>query len=97
MVTELASTVVVFEFDPDTATTHRRQTVSTLPVTFTGTNTAAEIAVDARGRSLYVSNRGDDSIAQFTIEPGSGRLTPVRWVPSGGKTPRHFEIDPTGQ
>ena len=96
VVNELASTVVVFAFDPITAVVRGEQTVSTLPETFTGTNTAAEIAIDARGRHLYASNRGDDSIVQFDIDPGSGQLTGVGCVPSGGKAPRHFEIDPTG-
>ncbi len=34
------------------------QTISTLHEKFAGYNTAAEILVDAKGRFLYVSNRG---------------------------------------
>lgn len=94
---ELTSTLTVFNFESTTASLHPQQTISTLPDNFTGVNTASEIRVDAKGRFLYVSNRGDNSIAQFSIDPGNGRLTPVDWVPSKGNTPRNFEIDPTGQ
>jgi 6-phosphogluconolactonase len=33
----------------------------------------------------------------FGIHPGDGTLKPLQRVPSGGTTPRHFAIDPTGQ
>ena len=39
---------------------------------------------------------GHDSIAVFAIDPRKGTLTPVEYVPTGGKWPRNFEIDPTG-
>jgi 6-phosphogluconolactonase len=32
----------------------------------------------------------------FGIDAESGKLTPVERVPSGGRMPRHFVIDPTG-
>jgi 6-phosphogluconolactonase len=96
-VNELASTVTVFEHEPGSETLRGVQTVSTLPPDFSGSNTGAEIAVDARGRFLYVSNRGHDSIAVFSVDPGDGSLKPLEWVPSGGKAPRHFVIDPTGE
>ncbi len=44
---------------------------------------------------LYGSNRGHDSIATFAIGP-KGTLTFIEAVPSGGKTPRHFALDPSG-
>jgi 6-phosphogluconolactonase len=97
VVNEYSSTVTAFDFDPASATMRSRQTISTRHDDATGKNTAAEIAIDAKGKYLYVSNRSDNSIAQFEIESASGQLTPVGWVSSGGKTPRHFEIDPTGQ
>ena len=94
---ELTSTITVLEFDPTTASSQSKQTISTLPENFEGTNTAAEILVDSKGKFLYSSNRGDDSIVQFSIDPVSGMLTPIKWVSSGGKAPRNFEIDPTGK
>ena len=97
VVNELASTVTVFAYDPGPGVLRGVQTIPTLPGDFAGTNTAAEIEVDATGRFLYVSNRGDDSIAVFGIDPEGGSLTSLEWVPSGGRTPRHFAIDPTGR
>ncbi len=97
VVNELSSTVAAFAVDPGPGTFVRTQTISTLPKGFAGTNTAAEIAVDAAGRFLYVSNRGDDSIAAFRIDGDNGCLTPVERVPAGGRTPRYFAIDPTGR
>ena len=96
VVNEMTSTVTVFAYNPAAGTLHRVQTVPTLPKDFTGKNTAAEIAVDAKGRFLYVSNRGNDTIAVFGIDQDNGSLESPEWVPSGGKTPRNFVIDPTG-
>lgn len=94
---ELASTVAVYAFEQGPETLRAQQIISTLPEKFTGPNTAAEIAVDAGGRFLYASNRGDDSIVVFRIHPGDGSLKLLERVPSGGRTPRHFAIDPTGR
>ncbi|KAG1205949.1 hypothetical protein G6F35_011362 [Rhizopus arrhizus] len=54
------------------------QVLPTLPDTYTGNSRAAGISLDAHGCHLYVSNRGDDSIAVFRIDPVNGRLTPVQ-------------------
>ena len=97
LVNELSSTVMVFAFDSSSGQLHHQQTVSTIPRQFTGKNTTAEIEVDAGGKFLYVSNRGDDSIAVFVIDPRDGKLTLVERMPTGGKTPRHFKLDPTGK
>ncbi|MEG3123587.1 lactonase family protein [Sphingomonas sp. GB1N7] len=66
-----------------------RQTVSTLPADFTGTNYPAEIAINRAGDRLYVSNRGHDSIAVFAVAP-DGRLDPIEHVSTGGTWPRFF-------
>lgn len=55
----------------------------------------AEIAVHPNGKFLNASNRGDSSIAVFRM--GGGKLTLVGRVPTGGKTPRSFAIDPSGK
>ncbi|MCK7577588.1 MAG: lactonase family protein [Chromatiales bacterium] len=81
VVNEMASTVTVFAYQPGPGTLHRIQTIPTLPKNFSGKNTAAEIVVDAKGRFLYVSNRGHDSIAVFGIDPDNGNLTVSRVGP----------------
>jgi 6-phosphogluconolactonase len=54
------------------------------------------LAVDAKGRYLYGSNRGHDSIAVYAIDPAKGLLTFIEDDPTLGKEPRNFALDPTG-
>jgi 6-phosphogluconolactonase len=72
------------------------QALSTLPIGFTGGNTTAEILIDQAGTFLYVSNRGHGSIAVYEIER-DGTLRVIEHAAAGGRTPRNFSIDPTGQ
>jgi 6-phosphogluconolactonase len=92
---ELDSTVTVFANDGK-ETFRPIQKVSALPTGFSGQNTAAEIAIHPSGKFLYTSNRGNDSIAAFSIQSKTGRLAWIGNFSSGGKTPRNFEIDPAG-
>jgi 6-phosphogluconolactonase len=91
---EMDASVTVFANDKETF--RSIQKISSLPPDFSGENTAAEIAIHPSGRFLYTSNRGADSIAEFSVDPASGKLTLVGNVPTFGKAPRHFAIDPTG-
>jgi 6-phosphogluconolactonase len=97
LVNEMSSTITVFSYSADSGRLKELQTISTLPQGFKGENTTAEIEVDAMGRFLYVSNRGDDSVETFAIDPHTGALSFVQRTPTGGKTPRHFTLDPTGK
>ena len=90
---ELDSTVTVYRWDHEQA--EQLDIVGTLPPGWDGSNTTAEIGVAPDGRFLYVSNRGHDSIAIFAVSD-SGRLSPAGHVPSGGKRPRFFTLDPAG-
>ena len=58
-------------------------------------NTAAEVAISLDGNFLYASNRGEDSLVVFRIAPDDGALTLVQRISCGGKTPRHFTLDPS--
>jgi 6-phosphogluconolactonase len=73
-----------------------RQTLSTLPADFKGTNACAEIRLHPSSRFLYVSNRGHDSIAAFRIDKGTGELTGLGQTPTE-KTPRSFDLDSSGK
>ena len=94
-VQELSNEVIAFNWDARKGTLEQFQQVKTLPADFTEPNTAAEIAVRADGKFLYVSNRGHDSIAVYSIDAKTGELTLRQRVPSRGKTPRFFTFDPT--
>ena len=94
VVTEIAHTVTVFSNDAANGKLTVLQTITTLPKDFSGRNDDAEIEVHPSGKFLYASNRGDDSIAIYAIDQSKGTLTQVGIVPTGGKEPRSFEIDP---
>ena len=96
-VSELSSTATSFAYDAKKGALKETGAVSTLPPGFSGRNDVAETAVHPNGKFLYVSNRGNDSIAVFSIDPGNRTLAPVGGIPTGGKEPRHFAIDPSGK
>lgn len=97
-VNELISGVSVFERDG--ASLKYKNTYSSLPEGFKGESYAAAIRV--RDKRIYVSNRGDDSIAYFDEndendenggkEEGKGELSRVGAVKCGGRWPRDFLI-----
>jgi len=97
VINELNSTLTAFAYDAQAGTLKEVHTVTTLPVSFEGNNSTAEIQIHPSGRFLYGSNRGHDSLAIFAIDPKTGRLTPLGHESVRGKTPRNFTIDPTGQ
>jgi 6-phosphogluconolactonase len=94
---ELNSTVSVLRCDPDTGALTAMQALPTLSAAFTGENYPADIHVAPDGRALYVSNRGQNSIAVFSIAPATGLLAFQQTMPTGGDWPRNFTIDPTGR
>jgi 6-phosphogluconolactonase len=57
----------------------------------------SEIKLSSDARFLYVSNRGDNSLACFAVDPSDGSLTRTAITPTGGKFPRHFAISPDGK
>ena len=95
VVSEMASAVTVFA-NQNQETFQAIQTLPMLPAGFSGRNDAAEIEIHPSGKFLYASNRGHDSIIEYSIDARSGMLRQVADVPTGGKEPRHFAIDPTG-
>ena len=97
VINELDSTLVSFTYHAERGTLKEFQTLSTLPKNFAGKNFPAEIAVHPSGKFVYGSNRGHDSIAVFSINKKTGRLTLVEHHSTAGKIPRHFEIEPTGR
>ncbi len=96
LINELNSTVTAFTYDARNGSLTTIHDISTLPADFTGKNSTAEIAVSPDGRFVYGSNRGHHSIAVFTVDPQSGRLTAVAHHSTLGEEPRNFAIDPTG-
>jgi 6-phosphogluconolactonase len=96
VINELDSTVAAYRLDADAGALTPRQVITTLPSSYTGNNSGAEIVVAPSGRFVYASNRGHDSIAIFAVDQSTGLLTPVGWESTKGRTPRFFTLDPSG-
>jgi 6-phosphogluconolactonase len=96
VIDELDSTITVFSYMTVNGSLSRIQVTSTLPKDFHGENAASEVAVHPSGKFVYGANRGHDSLAIFSVDPASGKLTAEGHEPTQGKTPRHFAIDPKG-
>ena len=94
---ELDSTVTTYRFNPATGGMTALQRLSSLPDAFTGDSRSAAIFAHPSGRWLYVSNRGQDTIAVFEIDQQTGLLSLVEATPSQGEKPRAFAITPDGQ
>jgi 6-phosphogluconolactonase len=93
---EEGSNIVLFDFDLQTGRMTARQTISTLPSGFAGTNFCSEILVSTDGRFVYAGNRLHDSIAIFSVGT-DGTLTRVGEEWTHGDYPRSFSFDPGGR
>jgi len=93
---ELDSTVTTLRFDSERGLLYPIATHSTLPAGWKGTNYPADIHVASSGRTLYVSNRGHNSVAVFSVAAATGALAQVQVISTGGDWPRNFSLDPSG-
>ncbi|MFT5528005.1 MAG: 6-phosphogluconolactonase [Pirellulaceae bacterium] len=92
-------TVIACDYDADKGALTQKQVLSTLPkdVQRKGGSTA-ETVVHPSGKFVYVSNRDPyNSIAIFSVDPKTRKLTAVGHQATGVKTPRSFAIEPTGK
>ncbi len=93
---EEGSTIVLFDYDTVTGQLASRQTISTLPPGFAGSNFCSEILVSSDGKFVYAGNRLHDSIGIFAVGP-KGDLTFLEEEWTRGNYPRSFSFDPTGR
>jgi len=96
---ELDSTVATLGFDRERGTLgpSPRDIHSTVPEGWTGRNYPADIHFASSGRTLYVSNRGHNSLAVFSVAESTGALTLDQVIATGGDWPRNFTLDPSGR
>ena len=94
---EMAMTITACDYDAAKGSLTKRQTLSTLPegADRKGASTA-EVVVHPSGKFVYVSNRGHNTIAIFTIDSATRKLTAAGHQGENIKTPRNFAIDPSG-
>lgn len=93
---EEGSTLVLYDYDSQLGQLTERQTISTLPKGFAGSNFCSEILVSQDGRFVYAGNRLHDSIGIFAVGK-DGTLTYVGEEWTRGNYPRSFSFDPTGE
>ncbi|HRH94828.1 MAG TPA: lactonase family protein [Prosthecobacter sp.] len=92
---EEGSTIVLFDYDSAKGQLVARQTLSSLPAGFAGSNFCSEIMVSPDGRFVYAGNRLHDSIAIFAVgEDGTLTFLTEEWT--RGDYPRSFNFDPSG-
>lgn len=85
---EMGSTVSVFAYEPGKLT--HLAVYSSLPESFTGESTGSAIRISEDGKTLYVSNRGHDSVCIWNVEGES--LTGKRFLMSRGASPREMNL-----
>jgi 6-phosphogluconolactonase (cycloisomerase 2 family) len=93
---EEGSNIVLFDYNGAQGRLTARQTLSSLPPGFTGSNFCSEIMVSGDGRFVYAGNRLHDSIGIFSVGK-NGELTFVGEEWTRGNYPRSFNFDPSGQ
>lgn len=97
LVNELSATVMVLRWDAAPGALALLQTVPLNAPDFAGAKSAAEIALAADGRFVYVANRADNTIVVYAVDPAAGTLALVQRAPAGGDVPWSFAIDPSGR
>lgn len=93
---ELNATVTVLENHKDG---HYKaiQTENTLDPSWEGVKSCAHIQFSPEERFLYVSNRGENTIVCYKVNPADGKLTFVSRTSVEGDWPRNFTLDPSGK
>jgi 6-phosphogluconolactonase len=94
---ELDSTVATLRFDAERGTLSPLDIRSTVSAGWKGTNYPADIHVAPSGQTLYISNRGHNSIAVFSVARSTGALALEQTISTEGDWPRNFTLDPTGR
>jgi 6-phosphogluconolactonase len=93
---EEGSNIALLDYDADTGKLAPRQTISSLPPGFAGSNFCSEILVSADGKFVYAGNRLHDSIGIFSVgQDGTLKFVADEWT--RGNYPRSFGFDPTGR
>jgi 6-phosphogluconolactonase len=93
VVQELRSEVTVVAWDAATGTVTPGQVVATVGADAPAENYPGELQIASDGRFVYVSNRGENSIATFSVSDDGAALTLLGHTATGGNWPRHFAVD----
>jgi 6-phosphogluconolactonase len=92
---ELASTVDVLEWHKPDGSLTLTGRIELLPADYRGPTRGCDTVITRDGKFVYFANRDDNFLYSFSADFASGSLTPIARSSCGGKTPRHFTLDPT--
>ncbi len=95
VICELNSTISALDVDKDGGL-KIIQTLTTLADDFKGESNCGDVHLGNNEQFLYGSNRGENTIVVFKIEP-DGKLKLAGRTSCGGDWPRNFVIDPSGK
>jgi 6-phosphogluconolactonase len=96
VINELKPAVSVYTHDAASGQLQNIQTISSVPSDQTGEVGPAEILIDKAGKHVYASNRGPGTIAVYTADQATGKLTLEQIAETGFTWPRGVDFDPSG-
>ncbi len=89
---EKGNDLTYLSFDSEKGTLMPRQTLPTIPETFTGVSDVSAVIISHCQQFLFVSNRFSDLITSFRINQETGYVTPIQYTPCLGLTPRFMTL-----
>lgn len=97
LLNELSGTVEVISLEGEEKFSKSLQNISTVAEGVEHEGASGAIKVDAKGKFVYATNRGEiNEIVVFKVGE-DGLLTDVQHQSTAGLVPRDFEIDPSGK
>ena len=94
---ESSSTITAYKINEKSGDLTSIQRLSTVPIeNSVNKNTTGTIRIHPTGKSIYVTNRGHNSISTFSINKLTGLLTFIDNQPTG-EIPRTLAIDTLGK
>jgi 6-phosphogluconolactonase len=98
VINELNGTITSYRYDATAGLLSSPETISAVPGGMNETS-SAHVVVHPSGKFVYASNRTTNTIAMFSVDAQSGRLTTIGHETGGGmvRTPRDFGMEPGGR
>ena len=93
---ESGRSISVYQFEPEKGTLGEIQTLPSMPKDVPEKSSTSHMEVHPSGRFVYIANRGHASIAVFSIDQKSGKMTFVQHVDCEPVN-RSFNLSPDGK
>lgn len=97
VLTELTAELITLHWDDQTGRLTQQHSQPLSTPGFQGEKSASEVVLSPDGRHLYVADRGESTLLVYEVVPGSGALTLMQRIPSGGEAPWALALHPSGR